>query len=129
MRKFLVRLVIAVLAAGALQACAASYKTRMAHLDLTAQRGLDYRAKLVKQGTQPSREACTTGYDLVDDNVPDDVEAGGESDTWRKQVAEAFIKSCMTGQPRPKPEPSGVDAVSAVPVTPLAPVSSAPRSP
>lgn len=117
----LVKIGLVAVAVAALQACAAPYDVRMKHLDLTAQRGLDYRAKLLKQGTQPSKSACATGWGFVQDNPPNDGDGGGETEEWHTQIAEAFIKSCMTGEPRPRPEPSGVDAVTAVPGAPASP--------
>lgn len=129
MKKLVARfaLAVAVVAvAAALQACAASYSQRMKHLDYVAAKGVAYRGQLHKQGTQPSEESCTTGWNLLQDAPPLDGDFGGVSPKWKGQVAEAFVKSCMTGQPRPKPDPSGVGAVTAVP---FSSPSAAPSSP
>jgi hypothetical protein len=86
----------------------------MQYLDDTAKRGVSYRARLQEQGTQPSKEACKLGYEQIKELPPQD-EVGHISEVWRKQVEEAFVKSCMTGELMPKPDPSGVDAVTPSP--------------
>ncbi|WP_146228116.1 hypothetical protein [Micromonospora sp. S4605] len=105
--------VVALAASG----CAASYEDRMKYLDEIAQKGIDYRAKLYEQKTEPSTEACKIGFDLLKANPPQDQDGGGTSSKWKEQVEEAYIKSCVTGELKPKPDVEGVDAVTPVPVT------------
>jgi hypothetical protein len=104
--------------------CAASYDTRMAFLDRMSSSGIKYRGQLQQQGTDPSDKACGIGYDLLKPNIPND-EDGNISIEWTNQVREAYVKACLTGKPRPKPDPSGIKAVSPVPFssseTPAAP--------
>ncbi|MFV2100007.1 hypothetical protein [Micromonospora sp. LOL_024] len=101
--------------------CAASYEERMTYLDEVSQQGIDYRTKLQEQNTEPSKEACSIGFDLLQAKPPYDRDGGHVTETWREQVKESYIKSCMTGELRPKPDPSGVDAVTPVPITPQQP--------
>ena len=104
----------------------APYDERMKFLDDVSQKGIDYRAQLFDQKTAPSKEACKIGYDLLDPALPPDLVNGiGTSPEWEKQVEEAYIKSCMTGELKPKPDVEGIDAVTAVPVT-ARPVPSSP---
>lgn len=98
-------------------ACGASYDERMKYLDSMAERGVAYRDKLYEQHTEPSKDACKIGYDLVGELPPSDSDAG-ISDEWRAQVEEAFMKSCMTGELKPRPDVSGVDAVTPMPHSP-----------
>lgn len=116
--------VLACVAAG----CAAPYKERMAYLDKMTNAGIAYRVDLLRQGTPVSEQACSIGYGLLNPDPPPDMEDGTLTDVWRKQVREAYMKGCLTGQPRPKPEPSGVDAVSPVPNT-TPPSAPSPTSP
>jgi cytochrome c5 len=112
------RITSAVLALAALvvmAACAASYDKRMQFLDEVTQEGVDYRAALLKQGTEVSEAACRTGWTLLQPDIPYDGDAGDVSKEWKAQVEEAYMKGCLTGKPRPRPEPSGVDAVTPVP--------------
>lgn len=98
--------------------CAASHQERMKHLDQVSQRGIDYRDQLRAQDTDPSREACAIGYDLLQDAPPADQDGMvSTTDKWREQVKEAYVKSCMTGELKPKPDVDGVNAVTAVPLT------------
>jgi hypothetical protein len=118
--------VVALLAV-ALGGCGrAPYDERMKFLDDISQKGIDYRGKLYDQKTEPSKEACKIGYDLLDPSMPADTETGSTTAKWREQVEEAYIKSCMTGELKPKPDVDGVDAVTPVPVTarPAAPSAS-----
>lgn len=108
---------LAVLVALVLSGCAASYPERMKHLDDVTNKGLTYRAQLQKQGTEPTKEACTDGWVLLQDNPPDDVTTGGVTERWQAQIKEAYVKACMTGGARPKPDPSGINAVTPVPFT------------
>lgn len=91
-----------------------SYENRMKHLDYMTEAGITYRRELLRQGTPISEEACDTGHTLLDANVPSDGD-GMASRGWRAQSKEAYMKGCLTGSPRPKPDPSGVDAVTPVP--------------
>jgi len=104
----------------------APYDQRMKYLDEIAQNGIDYRVKLFEQKTDPSTEACKIGFDLLDPTAPNDQDMGS-STKWLARVEEAYVKSCMTGELKPKPDVDGVDAVTPVPVT--APPSSPNASP
>lgn len=106
----------------------APYNERMKFLDSISQKGIDYRAQLYDQHTEPSKDACKIGYDLLDPELPADSEVGDTTVKWREQVEEAYIKSCMTGELKPKPDVDGVDAVTPVPVT-ARPAPSASASP
>ncbi|MFI2667580.1 hypothetical protein [Micromonospora carbonacea] len=122
--------VVALLAV-ALGGCGkAPYDERMKYLDGISQHGIDYRVQLFDQKTEPSKEACEIGYDLLKPNPPADDELGTATDTWRDQVKEAYIKSCMTGELKPKPDVDGVDAVTPVPITarPVPSVSASPAA-
>jgi hypothetical protein len=103
----------------------APYNERMAFLDQMSTKGIEYRGQLQKQGTEPSEKACSIGFSLLKPDIPSDVDGGGVSQGWRDQVREAYMKSCMTGQPRPKPDPSGVKAVTPVPFGSESPSTSA----
>lgn len=97
----------------------------MTFLDDMSSKGIAYRKDLQKQGTAPSETACGDGYDLLQPAIPFDAPSGA-SPKWQDQVKEAYLKACMTGQPRPKPEPSGIKAVTPVPhgsETPLVPLT------
>jgi hypothetical protein len=98
-----------------LSGCAASYDKRMSFLDEMSSRGIEYRQQLQQQGTQPSEDACDKGWGLLDADPPSDREGGGWTPEWKDQTREAYIKGCLTGAARPKPDPSGVDAVTPVP--------------
>lgn len=87
----------------------------MKHLDEMAARGIEYRGQLQQQNTPISEEACGIGYDLLKNTPPEDQEAGGTSPKWREQVREAYMKACLSGQAAPKPDPSGIGAVSPSP--------------
>jgi hypothetical protein len=101
----------------ALAGCAApSYTDRMAFLDKVNAEGIKYRQELQRQDTQPSEKACAIGWDLLNPDIPTDVDYGDATPKWRDQVREAYVKGCMTGQERPKPDPSGVQAVTPVPI-------------
>ncbi|WP_157632373.1 hypothetical protein [Salinispora pacifica] len=108
--------------------CAASYEERMRHLDEVSAKGIAYRGQLYEQDTEPSREACTIGYDLLKNTPPYDRDGPDSiSKAWSDQVKEAYIKSCMTGELKPKPDVDGVDAVTSVPITaPPDPVATSP---
>ncbi|MFG1892169.1 hypothetical protein ACGFIR_30420 [Micromonospora sp. NPDC049051] len=103
-----------------------SYDERMQYLDKVSQQGIDYRVKLYEQKTAPSKDACAIGYELLDQSPPRDGDLASSA-KWLDRVEEAYIKSCMTGELKPKPDVDGVDAVTAVPVTapPAAPSASA----
>ena len=122
------RVILIPLAAGVmtLAGCAASYEDRMSFLDEMSTKGIEYRKQLQKQGTEPSEKACDDGYVLLDPNIPDDSDGGGTTPKWRDQVREAYIKSCLTGEARPKPDPSGVKAVTPVPHRSTTPTTTAP---
>lgn len=120
MRKAL--LPVVVLAAGLLLgACGTSYEEREKFLDKMTVAGVAYRQDLLKQGTPVSEGACAIGWDLLNVDIPADGDGAYGNETWNAQPREAYIKGCMTGQPRPKPEPSGVHAVTAVPNSPASP--------
>jgi hypothetical protein len=94
----------------------ASYGDRMKYLDKMASEGVAYRAKLQRQGTPPSEQACHIGYDqLRDPEVPNDDVDKGKSAAWWQQIRESFITSCMTGEKRPAADPKGVHAVTPSP--------------
>jgi hypothetical protein len=93
----------------------APYADRMKFLDDMSKKGIEYRGQLHQQGTEPSDTACKTGYYLLKADPPAD-DYMGPTPTWLAQVEEAYVKSCMTGAPRPKPDPSGIKAVTPVPV-------------
>ncbi len=93
----------------------APYDERMAFLDKMTEAGITYRTDLLRQGTPISEEACRTGYELLDPDRPYDQTGRFQSEQWKAQIEEAFIKGCVTGRARPKPEPSGVNAVTPVP--------------
>ncbi|RLP93605.1 hypothetical protein [Micromonospora sp. CV4] len=112
-----VTLPLVALALGVAGCSAASYEERMKYLDEVSQKGIDYRSKLQEQKTEPSKDACTIGFDLLQAKPPTDRDGGIVTDTWRDQVKESYVKSCMTGELRPKPDPSGIDAVTPVPVS------------
>lgn len=94
----------------------APYRERMDYLTRATNLGISYRAELHRQGTQPNKPACQLGWDNREThlNVPNDT-WGGASSPWVEQVEEAYLKGCMTGAPRPLPEPRGPDAVTPVP--------------
>jgi hypothetical protein len=104
-----------------LAGCAASYDERMKYLDQASQKGVEYRGKLQEQHTEPSRDACLIGFDLLKADPPADTDGGEVSKTWRDQVQESYVKSCMTGELRPKPDPSGIGAVTPVPISSKSP--------
>lgn len=93
----------------------APYDERMAFLDKMTQAGIEYRTDLLDQGTAISEEACRTGYNLLDPDKPYDDTPRFQTDKWKDQIEEAYIKGCLTGQARPKPEPSWSDVVPVVP--------------
>jgi hypothetical protein len=96
------------------------YEERMQFLDEMSAKGLEYRSQLQQQGTEPIEEACAKGWTLLQANPPDDTGddvVSGDSEEWLAQVRESYIKACMTGKPRPKPDPDGVKAVTPVPFT------------
>ncbi|WP_305784973.1 hypothetical protein [Symbioplanes lichenis] len=97
-----------------LLACTASYDERMKFLDDMSAKGITYRQQLQNQGTDPSEDACGKGWVLLKASIPSD-DSGYVSDEWRAQAEEAYVKSCLTGSARPKPDPSGVEAVTPVP--------------
>lgn len=109
-------MIAAVLAAVALTAgCADSYETRMKFLDKMSAEGIKYRSQLQQQATVPDKAACEIGWKLLDADPPYDGDGGATSLKWRGQVQEAYVKSCMTGETLPKPDPSGVSARTVVP--------------
>ncbi len=104
--------------AGAVSGCAAEpYDKRMAFLDDMSARGVEYRTQLHAQKTPPDEAACAIGWRLLDATVPYDQGGGSWSNEWRAEVEEAYIKSCMTGELLPKPDPSGIKARTPVPIT------------
>ncbi|BCJ67975.1 hypothetical protein GCM10009779_57560 [Polymorphospora rubra] len=60
--------------------------------------------------------------------MPADTDGTAPSQAWRAQVEEAYVKSCMTGELKPRPDVDGIDAVTAVPVAPPS-TATAPTSP
>jgi hypothetical protein len=93
-----------------------TYDDRMKYLDKMASEGVAYRAKLQRQGTPPSEQACHIGYDqLRDPGVPYDRDGADRTDAWWQQIRESFITSCMTGEKRPAADPKGVHAVTPSP--------------
>ncbi|MFC6015759.1 hypothetical protein ACFP2T_06100 [Plantactinospora solaniradicis] len=80
-----------------------------------SQKGIEYRGELQKQGTPPSEKACGDGYELLDPDLPRDSNGTSTNRKWQDQVRESYMKACMTGALRPKPDPSGVKAVTPVP--------------
>ncbi len=113
LRRIVVVLLVLVTAATA--GCAEQYDLRMKHLDEMTEAGIAYRADLLRQGTPISEQACETGHTLLQADIPWDEDGGAVSTEWRNQSKEAYMKGCLTGEPRPKPEPSGVKAVTPVP--------------
>ncbi len=110
----------------------ASYEEKEKFLDKVSADGVTYRGQLQKQKTEPSKEACKIGFDLHDYDMPNDYDVATTSQELKAQVEEAFVRSCMTGEPRPKPEPQGVDGVRPVPhgsESPSGPAQSASPSP
>ena len=97
---------------------AESYTNRMKFLDEMSTKGIEYRGQLQQQNTQPDEAACKIGWKLLDADIPADQELGHVSPTWAAQSQEAYVKSCMTGQPLPKPDPSGIPARTPVPFQP-----------
>jgi len=115
---------VTLLAAG----CAGEpYNKRMAFLDEVSKRGIEYRENLRAQKTAPSAAACEIGWKLLDAKVPNDTgdPVAGPTREWEAQAKEGYVKSCMTGEMKPKPDPSGVKAVTPVPIPSVAPVKSA----
>lgn len=109
-------LIVAVLAAAALTAgCADSYDTRMKFLDKMSAEGIKYRGQLQQQETPPDKAACEIGWKLLDADPPYDANGGVATVEWKAQIQEAYVKSCMTGETLPKPDPSGVNARTVVP--------------
>ncbi|WP_148307889.1 hypothetical protein [Actinoplanes friuliensis] len=107
---------------GCAQTAAEQYQEREKFLDTVTNDGITYRGQLQKQGSQISEQGCLLGYDLRDygegeiPSAPDDSGLSSEKrKTWLGQVKESYVKGCLTGLPRPKPEPSGVKAVTPVP--------------
>lgn len=101
-----------------------SYEQKEKFLDRVSADGVTYRQQLLKQHTPPSVAACRIGFDLRDYAIPRDLDGVSTSDVYADQVEEAFIRSCATGEPRPKPEPAGTKGISPVPhqsPTPTAP--------
>lgn len=94
-----------------------SYATRMKFLDDMSARGIEYRTQLQAQNTPPDEAACAIGWRLLDADVPYDEDGGVRSNEWNAEVKEAYIKSCMTGESLPKPDPSGIKARTPVPIT------------
>ncbi|SNY72869.1 hypothetical protein [Paractinoplanes atraurantiacus] len=113
--------VLLALAAAAIGCEPASYATRMKFLDEMAAKGIEYRTQLHAQRTSPDEAACTIGWRLLDADAPSDEEGDFRSEQWRAEVKEAYVKSCMTGEPLPKPDPSGVKARTPVPITSAVP--------
>lgn len=117
-------LVTSVLAvSGCVKSAAEQYQEREKFLDKATADGITYRGQLQKQGSKVSDPACRIGYDLRDygpDEIPPAPQDQGFSqkqyNTWLAQIEEAYVKGCLTGRPRPKPEPSGVNAVTPVPI-------------
>ncbi len=99
----------------------APYDQRMQFLDEMSAKGIEYRGQLHQQGTEPVEASCSTGWTLLQASVPPDAIANGggayATDEWKAQAKEAYVKACLTGQPRPKPDPEGVKAVTPVPHT------------
>jgi hypothetical protein len=109
--------------------CAESYEDRMKFLDQMSEKGVEYRGQLQQQGTELSEQACSDGYELLDPDIPYDTDGDTPSQKWKDQVKEAYMKSCLTGALRPKPDPSGVKAVTPVPHGSEPPSPSASASP
>jgi len=93
---------------------AGTYEKRSAFLDKMSAEGIKYRGSLQKQDTEPSRKACEQGWHLLDPDIPTN-EYSQSSSEWLAQLEEAYVKSCMTGETIPKPDPSGINARTAVP--------------
>lgn len=111
-----VTMIAAVLVVAALAGCSpAEYDERMKFLDKMSAEGIKYRGQLQQQATVPNKAACEIGWNLLDADPPDDQRGSFESDQWMAQVQEAYVKSCMTGETLPKPDPSGVNARTVVP--------------
>lgn len=116
MRRHCVALLAALSIAIAAGGCsAASYEERMKFLDKMSAEGLKYRSQLQEQNTNPDAAACEIGWNLLSANIPSDITGAGPSSTWQAQVKEAYVKSCMTGETIPKPDPSGINARTPVP--------------
>ena len=101
--------------------CAASYSDRMKFLDEMSTKGIEYRGQLQQQNTPPDEAACKIGWRLLDADVPYDTDEGGVTPEWKAEVQEAYVKSCITGEALPKPDPSGVSARTPVPFSSAAP--------
>jgi hypothetical protein len=95
----------------------APYATRMKFLDDMSAKGIEYRTQLQTQRTPPDEAACAIGWRLLDADVPYDQAMAVSSNEWQAEVKEAYIKSCMTGESLPKPDPSGIKARTPVPIT------------
>ncbi len=110
----------------------ATYEQKEKFLDRVSTDGVTYRGQLQKQKTDPSKDACKIGFDLHEYDMPNDLDSFSTSQELKDQIEEAFVRSCMTGETRPKPEPDGVDGVSPVPhgsESPSGPAQSASPSP
>jgi hypothetical protein len=128
-----VTVVAAAVAGFALAGCVPSpaelYQEREKFLDKVTADGITYRGQLQRQGSQVSEQACGLGYDLrgyKESEIPPDPQQDGPfsekaHQVWLAQVRESYMKGCLTGSPRPKPEPSGVKAVTPVPLGSSAP--------
>lgn len=108
---------------------AAPYSEREAFLDRMTAEGVEYRSELLRQATPISDKACAAGWVLLSPNVPYDEDGPNHSKEWLDQVEEAYMKGCLTGQLRPKPDPSGVKAVTPVPHGSESPLPSPSGSP
>lgn len=94
---------------------AAPYDERMAFLDEMSVKGIEYRQQLQAQATVPDEAACTIGWGLLKPAIPLDRWDTSPTPQWIAQVKEAYVKSCMTGEPIPKPDVSGIPARTPVP--------------
>lgn len=95
--------------------CAESYTNRMKFLDEMSTKGIEYRGQLQQQHTAPNEAACKIGWALLKADIPQDLDGVGPSSAWQAQSEEAYVKSCMTGEALPKPDPSGISARTPVP--------------
>lgn len=101
----------------ALAGCGASYDEKRDYLREVAVRGAETHALIAASEGKPDEERCKAAKAGLIDDVPDDMNGGGESETWLKQVEAFFVDSCVSGKPKELP-PLGPPATPAVSVSP-----------
>lgn len=100
-----------------LTGCGVSYDEKRDYLREVAVRGAETHALIAASEGKPDAERCKAARDGLIDDVPDDQNGGGESETWLKQVEAFFVDSCVSGKPKELP-PLGPPATPAVTVSP-----------